>query len=117
MQLRRNESEITYEVTVRGEDGSQTYDSVLRNFMADGDPGTDTVIREKCPLPGGLRHASKETILEKLYDDIKITAYQYDRKSEVEEDAKTKEIYASYAEALRSMDYDKLQKKITIERK
>jgi hypothetical protein len=110
MNLRKEISEITYEVTVRGKERNQVYDCVLRNFFEDEVCGADLAIRKNLPLPGGLMHASKERILEKLYDDVRIEAYCYGKKAEQCADGKEKEMYLAYVQALESLDYGKLNK-------
>lgn len=116
MNLRNDESKITYEVVLRGKEKEQTYDLALRNFFKEDVKTKDYVIRENMPLPGGLVHASKDDILGKLFDDVKTTAYQYQERAKNSKDEQEKNENLAMADALESLDYDKLNKIITREK-
>ena len=105
---RNKDEEITYEVVLKGD----KYDCTLRNFFADGQ---DLELRTDFPLPGGLAHASKADILEKTFENtIFFYIESYKRKSEkAEVSVEDKKIFLSVAEALETLNFEKMQKNLT----
>lgn len=110
MKVRNDDTQIFYEVKLKG----KKYDVILHNFFTDG---TDYTIREDFPLPGGLVHASKEKILKGVWDSTIFFWAQANRADADKYEAQEKkEMLLAAAEALETMDYEKVQKKLTREK-
>lgn len=106
MSLFNNAAEMTFEVTVK----EKLYDSVLRNFFADGE---DLPLHTGQRFPGGLAHASKENILKKIWDNslvFWIQAYRADSKNS--EKAEEREIFSAVADTLEKLEYSMVKKEL-----
>lgn len=103
MAIRNKDEEIIYEVTQK----DKLYDCVLRNFFTDG---SDYEIRQGCPLAGGLVHGSKDKILQDTFDETIFFWANALRKDSEKHEGEGKEYRLAVAEALETLDYNKIQK-------
>lgn len=109
MIVRNDDMQITFEVVLKQE----KYDVILHNFFTDGN---DYHIRKDIPLSEELVHASEEVILEDIWEETISFWTSANRSSAGNcDDIEKKEMFLAVADALETLDYAKVQKKLTHE--
>lgn len=109
MIVRNDDMQITFEVVLKQE----KYDVILHNFYTDGN---DYPIRTDFPLSEELVHATEEVILEEIWEET-ISFWTGANRSSAGncDDIEKKEMFLAVADALETLDYAKVQKKLTHE--
>lgn len=110
MMVRNDDMQITFEVVLRKE----KYDAILHNFYTDGN---DYNIREDFPLSEELVDAPEEVILKEVWEET-ISFWTMANRSSADkcDDMEKKEALLAVADALETLDYEKVQKKLTHEK-